>query len=306
MTQFSDATPRSKSNSAKLRFRKINTLFAPSIGSINCAIALIAGLLCATAAPSAHSASLERLGDGRIVLTALGERLAFREKDAGRINVYWPPYPCDPKPRSVFVTLALWLDDPKVAECLNRAIPDGVVPDKRQSMTLQIYLGFEDGRGYRTSGKRPDQPLDNVPPLYPGGIKPEELPEPPMLSGEMYVNVRHPYAGLECLSPVKGPPDTLGYEPHGGDKSPPNLQYTLPPDRRADHALRPLCVGCSRTGNSWDCAVIVRSSDKAVSLSLQWFDWDFHGPRSTWLLYDAAARKIAQSIFIDRAPGDLQ
>jgi hypothetical protein len=43
-----------------------------------------------------------------------------------------------------------------------------------------------------------------------------------------------------------------------------------------------------------------------VSLSLRWFDWDFHGPRSTWILYDAAARKIAQSIFIDRAPGDLQ
>jgi hypothetical protein len=204
------------------------------------------------------------------------------------------------------VTLALWLDDPKVAECLNRILPDDFVPGQRQSLTLKIYLGYEDGRMYPGVGKRIDQPLGDVPPLYPGGVEPDELPDPPLLSGEMFVHVRHSYTGLECLTPVKGPPDALGYEPHGGDKSPPNEQYTLPPDRRLGHASRPLCVGCARTGRSWDCAVSMRSSDKAVSLSLGWYDWNFQRPQSTWTLYDAAARKIAQSIFIDRAPGDVQ
>jgi hypothetical protein len=275
------------------------------IGRIKCRLALAAWLVSAMVAVDAQPASLVRTGDGRIVLTALGERMVFREKDAARINLYWPPYPCDPKPSSVSVTLALWLDDPKVAECLNRAIPDAFVPDKRQSMTLQIYLSFEDGRGYRTSGKRVDQPLGNMPPLYPGGIKPEELPEPPMLSGEVRVSVRHPQIGLECLSPIKGPLDALGYEPRGPGKSPPFSLYTLPSDRRPGHTSRPLCVSCSQI-SGWDCAVSVRSLDKAVSLSLSWFDWDFHGPRPTWILYDVTARKIAQTIFIDRVPGDVQ
>jgi hypothetical protein len=38
---------------------------------------------------SAHSASLERLGDGRVVITVFGERLAFRESDVDNVYFWW-------------------------------------------------------------------------------------------------------------------------------------------------------------------------------------------------------------------------
>jgi hypothetical protein len=265
---------------------------------------LVSSIHLALFASAAQAASLERLGDGRIVLKALGEELAFREKDAPRIGLYWPSYPCDPK-RSGGVTLALWLEDPKVAECLKTAIPDNFVPGSKHSLTLKIYLGYEDGSRYPGAGKRIDRPLGQVSPLYPGRIEQGELPEPPFLSGELYVGLRHPFTELECLTPIQGQPDALGYRSHGGDKSPPNEQYSLPANRRMGAATRPLCLGCSHVSSA-HCAVALRSADKVVALSLEWFDWDFHGPRPTWVMYDAAARKIAQSIFIDRTPGDLQ
>lgn len=186
-----------------------------AINSIKQASTMIFGLLCVVAAPNAHSASLERLGDGRVVIKALGERLAFREKDASRVMWYWPSEPCGPKRRSS-LTVALWLEDPEVAECLKLAIPDDFVPDRRQTIGFKIYFGYENGGRYPGLGKRIDQPLGNVPPLYPGGIKPEELPEPPFLDREFLISIRSSYTGLECLSPIKGPQDALGYEPHGG------------------------------------------------------------------------------------------
>jgi hypothetical protein len=36
--------------------------------------------------------------ESRIVLTALGEKFAFREKDADHVELYWPQYPCKPRP----------------------------------------------------------------------------------------------------------------------------------------------------------------------------------------------------------------
>jgi hypothetical protein len=282
----------------------VRTVFATGRSVTSLFTLLIAALVCATATPSAHSASLERLGDGRVVITAFGERLAFREKDAGNIFFYWPKYNCDPEDGSGS-NLARWLDDSKVAECLNRTIPDGVVPGERRALLFKIFLTYEDGRKYPGVGKRIDQPLGNVPPLYPGGVKPEELPEPPLLSGQMYINVDPSYAGEACTSPVEVLPDALGYRTHPGGKSPPSVGYILPPDRRPGHASRPLCVSCRQIG-TWDCSVNLRSSDKTVSLSLEWFDRNFQGPQSTWTLYDAAARKIAQSIFIDHPSGDVQ
>jgi hypothetical protein len=263
---------------------------------------LIAALVCATATPSAHSASLERLGDGRVVIKAFGEKLAFREKDASAVGFYWPKYNCDPKGGSGS-TLAHWLDDPRVAECLNRTIPDEFLPGSRQSLTFKIYLTFQDGRLYPGAGKRIDRPLSDVSPLYPGAIKTEELPETPFLSGDLEVRLRDPYTGLECLSPVEGPPDALGYQILRAGKSPSSALYTLPADRRPGHTSKPLCVTCSQLSG---CFVVLRSSDKVVSLSLGWRERDILRSQPSWSLYDVAARRIAQSIFIDRAPGDVQ
>ena len=60
--------------------------------------AILAGSICALSSVSVLAASLERLSDGRIVLTALGEKFAFREKDADHVELYWPQYPCQPRP----------------------------------------------------------------------------------------------------------------------------------------------------------------------------------------------------------------
>lgn len=266
---------------------------------------LMAALLAVVAiAPAARAASLEHLDDGRVVIRALGERLAFREKDAARVMWYWPSEPCSSKTH-LSLSLARWLEDSDVAKCLESAIPDNFVPNGRQSITFKIYLGYENGIRYPGVGKRIDRPLGDVPPLFPGDIKPEELPEPPLLSGVFSVSIRNPYTGLECLSPSTEPQDALGYERHGGGKSPPTSEYTLSADRRLNHASRRLCIGCSQI-SAWSCSVALRSSDNVAALSLSWFDWDFHGPRPTWVMYDAIARKIADTIFIDRNPGSVQ
>jgi hypothetical protein len=265
------------------------------------AVALLAILLC-TMGTAAHSATIERLGNGRVVVKVLGEKLTFREKDAHRVQLFWPSYRCEPRPSAV--TLALWLDDPKVAECIDQMVPTEFSPGSRLSVTFKIYLGYEDGSGYPGAGRKISQPLPSSLAIYPGGIGVVDLPVPPLLTGEVLVRVKSSYTGLECLSPVVGSPDDMGYEPHGPQKVPPFSVFTLPPDRRPGVASKPLCVSCSQV-SAWKCSAMLRSTDKAVSLSLSWYDWDYRGPRPTWALYDAAARKIAAAIFIDR-PDELQ
>jgi hypothetical protein len=80
-------------------------------------------------------------------------------------------------------------------------------------------------------------------------------------------------------------------------------EYTLTAAARIGSASRPLCVSCV---HGVDCAVDLISSDNATGVSLSWDQGEFIGPQPEWLKYDAAARKIAQSIFIDRPAGDFQ
>lgn len=245
---------------------------------------------------------MEQLADGRIVIHILGERLAFREQDASRVGLNWPPYPCDPKPMGS-TNLELWLQDPRVASCLDRYIPDAFVSGERQSVVLRIHLAYEDGSRYPGAGKRIDQPLGDMPPLYPGGVSVKDLPSPPLLSGEVFLRVRDPYTPLWCLSPAEGSPDELGFQVLRAGRSPTGGLYTVPPNRRIGETSRPLCVTCSQLSG---CTVVLRSSDSAVSLELNWHERDIHRPQANWLLYDAAARDIANSIFIDRSLGDVQ
>lgn len=255
---------------------------------------LIAALLFVIATASvAQSASLERTSDGRVVIAVLGEKLAFREKDTDRVNLHWPSYPCTPK--SLWPNLSLWLNDPNVAECLNSSLSTSYTAGSKQTVALKVYLSYEDGRSYRNIRPK-DRPRE---PLYPGALKPDDLPNPLAVTGEIDVRVRDPYTGLECLRPINGPPDALGFEDRRGG------WYTLPASKRLGNTSKSLCVSCAQI-SGWSCSVMLRSLDKAVSLSLSWYEPTFQGPQPTWLLYDAAARKVAQSIFIDRAPGDVQ
>jgi hypothetical protein len=259
-----------------------------------CIVALIASLI----APNLEAASLERLPDGRIVLTALGEKFAFREKDADEVDLHWPSYPCKPVPQRV--SLALWRDDPVVAACLDKARPDHFPLGSQQSLTLRIRLTFENGEPYPGTGKRIDQPIGTDFFLYPGPIKSTDLPTPPRLFGFVFVSVLHVNKNFRPNVPADGPPDSLGYQAHRVGKAPPF--YRLPADRRPGNAMKPLDVACSDV-EALHCSISLRSADGYVGLGL---DWLGPSPRVDWTLYDAAARKIADSVFIARKPGDIQ
>jgi hypothetical protein len=268
-------------------------------------LACVITLLAFSVASNSEAASLERLPDGRVVLTVLGERLAFREVDADRVGLYLPSDVCRSK-NPTGVMLRQWLDDPAVAECLRTAIPDTYVP--RNSVTFRVYLGYEDGTSYPGKGKRLSSLIGDLPPLYPGGVTVDELPQPSLLSSSMFVTVRDPIYGMECMAPIEGRPDDLGYQGRQAGKSPPTMRFTRSSEKRPDrpsHATRPACIGCTQI-SGWNCAIGVKSKDNRVAVSVQWHDWDFHGPRPEWALYDTIARKIAESIFSSRDGGDIQ
>lgn len=143
--------------------------------------------------------------------------------------------------------------------------------------------------------------------VYPGGIKPEEIPATALLNRSLSISLRAAYSGRDCLSPVEGVADQLGYEKHPVGKAPTFDEYSLPPASRIDKVSRPLCVSCVAI---WEqrpgCNVVEVSADNAAMLQFGWQESNFSGPGAAWASYDVVARKIAQSIFIDRPMGDFQ
>jgi hypothetical protein len=239
------------------------------------------------ATPSARAASLERLGDGRVVITAFGERVAFPEKDAANVYFWWEG-DCDPRDR-LGTSLDRWLNDPKIAECLNRTIPSDVsnVLGSLGDITFQVTLMPEDGL------------------LYPGAINPDEVSKSSMWPRSLSIVLRHPTLRGDCSFHDPGIADRLGYQRHLISVSPPLEEYTLKAAARIGSASRPLCVSCSQW-SSVVCSSRIISGDKAVGVHLGWEQGDFVGPQPDWLKYDAATRKIARSIFIDRPTEDFQ
>jgi len=222
------------------------------------------------------------------VITAFGERLAFREKDAGNVELWWLGR-CH-QLNSVESALEQWLHDPKVAECLNRTIPTDAVDIEGAlgSILFQVTLVVEDGI------------------VYPGGINANELSK---TSTSPYrrpsISSRQPGFKDDCRFDNPGIQDRLGYELHAITVSPNHEEYTLNATARLGQTSRPLCVACGKD-SIVACAVHLISGDRAVEVALGWDRGEETGPQPEWLVYDAAARKIAESIFIDRSPGDLQ
>jgi hypothetical protein len=68
---------------------------------------------CSIGPSSADAASLQRLADGRVIVSAYGQRLAFREKDAERIEFLIDTFDCDRDGDHV-ATLVRWLSDPRI------------------------------------------------------------------------------------------------------------------------------------------------------------------------------------------------
>lgn len=236
------------------------------------------------AATKAGAASLERLGDGRVIVMAFGERLAFREKDAERVDFFWN-YHCDPKD-NLGATLADWLNDPQVAECLNRTIPDGV-PDDHRNLTFLVTLVVDEGL------------------VYPGGIDARDIAKTSLFRRRLYVSLKDTSIKGDCNFPAPGISGKLGYDLDPLSVSPKWDEYTLKASSRIGDASRPLCVACTTIGTE-SCSVHLSSSDRTVGVGLGWEQWELIGPQAPWATYDAAARKIAQSIFIDRPARDFQ
>jgi hypothetical protein len=237
-------------------------------------------------AQSLRAASLQRLTDGRVIVTAFGERLAFREKDAERIDFFWENYPCDPR-NSVGSTLARWLNDPKVGECLNRTIPDKFTNINR-SFSFTIIPIQEDGF------------------VYPGGVNATEISQTSLVTRSVKAILRGPtHIGFRDDPTVPTTPAQFGYEHYSQGISPEVDRYILKAPDRLNNAVRPLHISCVEI-NIETCSVDLDSSDRTAALTLEWSQGNFIDPKSDWIKYDAAARKMAQSIFIDRPAGDFQ
>jgi hypothetical protein len=239
---------------------------------------------------AANAASVQRLPDGRVIITAFGERLAFREKDAARIDFFWPLDAVCNSSEGPGSTLARWLNDPKVADCLNRTIPDDARKNPDVPMTSDIAFMVI--------------PAEDNGLIYPGGIKPDEISKTSLGERSLNIALTNSYIKGDCTFKGPGIPDNLGYALHRISKSPGRTEYMLKASERIGGASRPLCVSCGDPPNI-SCAVHLISSDEATAVYLGW-DQGYAGPEPDWLKYDAAARKIAQSIFIDRPAGDFQ
>jgi len=115
---------------------------------------LVASLFCATVISLAHAATLERFDDGRVVVSALGERLTFRKVDAASVGLTMrADAGCDSKTKGIGeTTLARWLDDPKVAECLEREIQDKPKQGYYRAIRFHIKFTHENERVYDQDG----------------------------------------------------------------------------------------------------------------------------------------------------------
>src|SRR5260370_4683573 len=115
-----------------------NSWCAIALGSLVGASILISGI-----DESARAASVQRLADGRVVVSIYGQRLSFREKDAEQIKLHLPQ--CD-NAGGYLTNLAEWLNDP-IVTCLKRDdIPDSSEGDGVPSFTVSPVL--DGGRGF--------------------------------------------------------------------------------------------------------------------------------------------------------------
>jgi len=155
------------------------------------AVGLIAGLLAVTTVSSAPAASLERLGDGRIVITAFGESWRFEKRMPETSISFWGYWGerCDPK-NSVRSTLERWLHDPKVAECLNRTIPTDAVDIPGGRGTISFGVTFVEENGL----------------VYPGGINADELSKTSISKFErrLAILLKDPTVKGDCLFRTPG------------------------------------------------------------------------------------------------------
>jgi hypothetical protein len=230
----------------------------------------------------ALAASLQRLPDGRVIITALGQKLAFRENDAESVLFSWYNPPCDSGGEN---TLAQWLSDSKIASCLDRSIPDS---SSASSGPLTFYLILK---------------KDDAGHIYPGGLEYAESLKPLLNSwvvqGKLNALNR---SETYCEHSIHIGPTRFGYEQgrlEGGTDT-----FELRASARTGNASQPLCVFCHKDNSS--CAFGLSTSDGFASIGINWDQLDRQWPRPEWVEYDVALRKIAAAIFIDRIAGEFQ
>ena len=239
---------------------------------------------------TATTASLKESGAHYLELKADGEVLAFRSKDANKVDILGIT-PCPTQPAEFrSANLADWLADQKLADCLNKEIPDGR-PVKGLGLIIKPIPRNEDGL------------------IYPGEIQSNDFPKQALNWRSLVIGLAHGDQSPVCRSPPTGGPDSLGFMM---SLVLPNvihyIEYTLPANMRLDGASRPLCIICTafeRLPDLNSCKVSLVSKDGSASLSLMWYP-KWPDPSPDWIRYDRSTRMIADEIFTARSKGDLQ
>ncbi len=247
---------------------------------------------------SSWAASVRRIDGGRIEILAFDQRLVFREKDAPSIEMQ-ATYETRCDSERIVATVDRWLNEPKVGECLDKAIPDHAVlagPGHPNQVDFEITLSVEDGL------------------VYPGGIDRNLLTQSTLDLRKLWVTLGYNEAVFQPAADEKGDwkPAAFGYEQL--EATPTDEYFRLSADARLRPASRRLSAEC-HIGAADDCFVYLRSPRSTTSASVHLF-WrtdsyastleKLQGPTPDWVKYDVAARAMADAIFIDRTQGELQ
>jgi len=210
---------------------------------------------------------------------------------------------CNPKSSvSISTSFAAWLADPKAADCIGERLPsDRPTPDP-----IDVSL---DGSYFQEGAI-----------VYPGSIRREDaitfLWNDPRqrdskgnqgLSSGFKINILSDRIVAITRFCNKSNLRNISLRPYEAGST----WYTngsggvLPAADRIGAVEQDLCVGCAVITSS-RCNIVLVSRDKRVALVFEWYQDNPPVPRSEWVRFDATARKIAQSIFVDRPPGDFQ
>ena len=230
---------------------------------------IVASLLTTPVANVGRAASIERLADGRVAITMLGERLTLNEQDAAGVRrFFYQTLECDGHDTYKFQS---WLTDPKLAACLNAGIPnDAPKSNDVVSMTIDTKLAVS----------RPNQVR------------------------EIYINVGRVVNQCESWdygrppTPPSWTPGPLGYEQRHVQEG---TLYRLAAGVRLGAATRSSCNHCT-----YYCNLLLYDVNKNAGVYVSLDGSDKLTPLPSWAIVDLAARAFADSIFSARPAGDLQ
>jgi hypothetical protein len=271
------------------------------VATLKAIIFLLAALV-AQGVGLADAASVTRTESGGIVISAYGERMSFKEGDAGRTVFNFVGSNCDSNKRAFLIDA---INRQDIVDCVSK--DENVTADDRahRGTPPDIFADF-------FLGGRDDEQV------YAIGVEPavSQLVGLMILEGQrphISIFVHTPGKGPLCNTTTEGADDALGYTRREIRLGPHGFQFTLPAARRASHAERLLCLSCfsssadaSPPEQLWFCGIDEVSLDGGTVLTFWWLTKGVLESRVEWTALDTYARSVARSIFADRPSDDFQ